>query len=103
MWACRLDHIEHFQLLSQAETFRVDDADGIERDLIGRTWMHWAVRRMEPLECLQVCHFTPVTLCNVMGIQRVTYLCGRKKQQHIHSYVKYYRSHLREVISCDKV
>ncbi|WAR02220.1 RAI14-like protein, partial [Mya arenaria] len=53
MWACRLDHIEHFQLLCQAETFHVDDADGIERDLIGRTWMHWAVRRMEPLECLQ--------------------------------------------------
>ncbi|XP_052224154.1 SH3 and multiple ankyrin repeat domains protein 3-like isoform X2 [Dreissena polymorpha] len=53
MWACRLDHIEHFQYLSQAETFHVDDGDGIERDLIGRTWMHWAVRRMEPLECLQ--------------------------------------------------
>lgn len=53
MWACRLDHIEHFQYLCQAENFSVDDADGIERDLIGRTWMHWAVRRMEPLECLQ--------------------------------------------------
>lgn len=53
MWACRLDHIEHFQYLCQAESFHVDDADGIERDLIGRTWMHWAVRRMEPLECLQ--------------------------------------------------
>ncbi|XP_060599781.1 uncharacterized protein LOC132753347 isoform X3 [Ruditapes philippinarum] len=53
MWACRLDHIEHFQYLCQAENFHVDDADGIERDLIGRTWMHWAVRRMEPLECLQ--------------------------------------------------
>ena len=54
MWACRLDHIEHFQLLSQAENFHVEDHDGIERDLIGRTWMHWAVRRLEPLECLQV-------------------------------------------------
>lgn len=57
MWACRLDHIEHFQCLCQADNFHVDDADGIERDLIGRTWMHWAVRRMEPLECLQVQKF----------------------------------------------
>ena len=54
MWACRLDHIQHFELLSRSENFHVEDADGIERDLIGRTWMHWAVRRLEPLECLQV-------------------------------------------------
>ena len=54
MWACRLDHIHHFELLSRSENFHVEDADGIERDLIGRTWMHWAVRRLEPLECLQV-------------------------------------------------
>lgn len=54
MWACRLDHIQHFELLSRSENYRVDDADGIERDSNGRTWMHWAVRRTEPLECLQV-------------------------------------------------
>ena len=54
MWACRLDHIHHFEILSQSENFHVEDADGIERDLIGRTWMHWSVRRLEPLECLQV-------------------------------------------------
>ncbi|KAL5016678.1 hypothetical protein ScPMuIL_006267 [Solemya velum] len=53
MWACRLDHIQHFELLSRSENYRVDDADGIERDSNGRTWMHWAVRRTEPLECLQ--------------------------------------------------
>ncbi|KAK3580810.1 hypothetical protein CHS0354_025154 [Potamilus streckersoni] len=53
MWACRLDHIQHFELLSRSERFHVEDADGIERDIIGRTWMHWSVRRMEPLECLQ--------------------------------------------------
>ncbi|KAL3856149.1 hypothetical protein ACJMK2_010937 [Sinanodonta woodiana] len=53
MWACRLDHIQHFELLSRSERFHVEDADGIERDIIGRTWMHWSIRRMEPLECLQ--------------------------------------------------
>lgn len=54
MWACRLDHIKHFELLSSSPNFIVDEADGIERDLNGKTWMHWSVRRTEPLECLQV-------------------------------------------------
>lgn len=53
MWACRLDHIKHFELLSSSDNFHVDDADGIERDNNGRTWMHWSIRRSEPLECLQ--------------------------------------------------
>lgn len=53
MWACRLDHIKHFELLSSSPNFIVDEADGIERDLNGKTWMHWSVRRTEPLECLQ--------------------------------------------------
>ena len=53
MWACRLDHIKHFELLSSSQGFRVDDPDGIERDNSGRTWMHWSIRRSEPLECLQ--------------------------------------------------
>ncbi|XP_021377640.1 espin-like isoform X2 [Mizuhopecten yessoensis] len=53
MWACRLDHIKHFELLSSSSNFNVDDADGIERDNNGRTWMHWSIRRSEPLECLQ--------------------------------------------------
>ncbi|KAK3082955.1 hypothetical protein FSP39_010024 [Pinctada imbricata] len=53
MWACRLDHIKHFELLSSSHNFHVDEVDGIERDANGRTWMHWSVRRTEPLECLQ--------------------------------------------------
>ncbi|XP_074640836.1 uncharacterized protein LOC141898692 isoform X2 [Tubulanus polymorphus] len=53
MWACRLDHIEHFEKLSVVENQNIDEADGIERDNNGRTWMHWAVRRTEPLECLR--------------------------------------------------
>lgn len=53
MWACRMDNIKHFELLCQSE-YNVAEHDGIERDVNGRTWMHWAVRRTEPLECLQV-------------------------------------------------
>jgi len=54
MWACRLDHIKHFEHLSSSQNFNVDEPDGIERDTNGRTWMHWSIRRTEPLECLQV-------------------------------------------------
>ena len=55
MWACRMDHIEHFELLSGVENPEVEEEDGFERDLAGKTWMHWSVRRTEPLECLKVC------------------------------------------------
>ena len=54
MWACRMDHIEHFELLSQADNQDVLEDDGFERDNNGRTWMHWSVRRVESLECLKV-------------------------------------------------
>lgn len=65
MWACRSDRIAHFDLLSSYEQQRnagrqrrerhdgIDD-DGYERDLCGRTWLHWSVRRVEPLDCLKV-------------------------------------------------
>ena len=53
MWACRMDNIEHFELLSSVQ-ISVDEEDGIERDNNGKTWMHWSVRRTEPLECLKV-------------------------------------------------
>ena len=55
MWACRMDHIDHFQLLSDvaAQRGELDDED-FEHDHQGRTWMHWSVRRTEPLECLRV-------------------------------------------------
>ncbi|XP_076452264.1 uncharacterized protein LOC143287907 [Babylonia areolata] len=52
MWACRMDHIAHFDLLSRTN-YSIAEHDAIERDGNGRTWMHWAVRRTEPLECLQ--------------------------------------------------
>ena len=53
MWACRMDHIEHFELLSHAEQ-HIEEEDGLERDCNGKTWMHWSVKRAEPLECLRV-------------------------------------------------
>jgi inversin len=56
MWACRMDNIKHFELLCRCD-YTITEHDNIERDGIGRTWMHWAVRRTEPLECLQVCLF----------------------------------------------
>ena len=48
-----MDNIKHFELLCRSD-YTVAEPDGIERDANGRTWMHWAVRRTEPLECLQV-------------------------------------------------
>ncbi|XP_036369146.1 probable serine/threonine-protein kinase nek3 isoform X2 [Octopus sinensis] len=51
MWACRLDHIDHFELLCKANQWQNDEE--VETDDSGRTWLHWAVRRTEPLECLQ--------------------------------------------------
>ena len=54
MWACRMDHIEHFELLTAVDHEDEEEEDGYERDLSGRTWMHWSVRRTEPLECLKV-------------------------------------------------
>jgi len=61
MWACRSDSIEHFHLLTsyqreQNSTRQADHQNGVdERDLAGRTCLHWSVRRVEPLECLRVC------------------------------------------------
>ena len=54
MWACRMDNIEHFELLTAVDHGDSDEDDGYERDLSGKTWMHWSVRRTEPLECLKV-------------------------------------------------
>lgn len=57
MWACRLDHIEHFDVLSSIQSMQSrptdGEDDGFERDKARRTWMHWSVRKTEPLECLK--------------------------------------------------
>jgi len=69
MWMCRSDRIAHFELLSsyeqqqsadrqQPEHHDGIDNDGYERDLCGRTRLHWSVRCTEPLSCLKVCLIT---------------------------------------------
>nr|XP_006815811.1 PREDICTED: neurogenic locus notch homolog protein 1-like [Saccoglossus kowalevskii] len=53
MWACHMDHKVHFELINSASIQVIEEADGIERDYNGKTWVHWAVRRTEPLTCLR--------------------------------------------------
>ena len=55
MWACRLDHIDHYGILSERfNDNSLSDHEEYERDNNGRSWFHWSVRRTEPLECLKV-------------------------------------------------
>ncbi|KAI8505099.1 hypothetical protein Bbelb_172080 [Branchiostoma belcheri] len=42
MWACRADMIDHLDMIQSAPTFDTEEDDGIERDMAGRTWTHWA-------------------------------------------------------------
>ncbi|CAE1323702.1 unnamed protein product [Acanthosepion pharaonis] len=52
MWACRVDHKKHFELLYKSSKLLFNSKE-YETDDNGRTWQHWAVRRTDPLECLQ--------------------------------------------------
>lgn len=57
MWACHLDHIIHFKLINKLDDTNVNkkiDINNLEVDNDGRTWLHWAVRKNEPLDCLKV-------------------------------------------------
>ena len=54
MWACHMDNQKNFDLVTSSPSNRITENDGIERDILGRTWIHWAVRRSEPLKCLKV-------------------------------------------------
>ena len=78
MWACRMDNIKHFEMLCRSD-YTVAEPDGIERDANGRTWMHWAVRRTEPLECLQVRNvwtvFSPFGIKNIY-LKKIAWLTG---------------------------
>lgn len=61
MWACFLDHLDHFKLLTnlnepQTNSNRIS-LDEKELDNDGRTWVHWSVRKTEPLKCLKVERF----------------------------------------------
>ena len=55
MWACHLDHLEHFKLLTKLDDVNKNiDLNNLEQDNDGRTWMHWCVRKNEPFQCLNV-------------------------------------------------
>lgn len=62
MWACFLDHLEHFKLLNNLdggedtsmESSLLRNEEKRETDNDGRTWVHWSVRKTEPLKCLKV-------------------------------------------------
>jgi ankyrin repeat protein len=51
MWACHLDNIEHFKILTHLYE---NDTNELDSDNDGRTWLHWCVRKQDPLECLNV-------------------------------------------------
>lgn len=56
MWACHLDHLEHFKLINQLDN-NVNmklDLSNLEVDNDGRSWLHWSIRKNEPLQCLNV-------------------------------------------------
>lgn len=62
MWACFLDHLEHLKLLNNINGDLIGNAadrllfqnDAKETDNDGRTWVHWSVRKTDPLKCLKV-------------------------------------------------
>lgn len=67
MWACFLDRIEHFKLLTNINepvknSIRIDEKE-IDND--GRTWVHWSVRKTEPLKCLKVKFFACINIVKV--------------------------------------
>ena len=58
MWACHLDRLDHFKLINKLDTVQniknvnLIKAIESETDNDGRTWIHWSVRKNEPIECL---------------------------------------------------
>ena len=63
MWCCHGDRVDHMRLLLEhlGQRHGLADADWLlsDRDVTGRSCLHWAVRRTEPLRCLEV---SPVSL-----------------------------------------
>lgn len=55
MWACHLDNYEHLKILT--DLYDGDSNEDCDND--GRTWLHWCVRKQDPLECLNVKIFSP--------------------------------------------
>jgi len=66
MWACHLDHLEHFKLITSKIDNNLNNSNNskkvitnneLETDNDGRTWIHWSVRKNEPFQCLNVKKF----------------------------------------------
>jgi ankyrin repeat protein len=54
MWACHLDHLDHLKLLTNLNDDDVKfNLNNLDSDNDGRTWIHWSVRKNEPLKCLK--------------------------------------------------
>jgi len=57
MWACHLDHLEHLKLLNKltdGKSHLISKLNESDLDNDGKSWLHWSVRKNEPLECLNV-------------------------------------------------
>ena len=54
MWCCHGDHLPHLRLLLNHVHVQYADDWLSDHDVTGRTWLHWSVRRTQPLHCLQV-------------------------------------------------
>ena len=72
MWACHLDHLEHFKLLTRIDNvnkkFTAINTADLEVDNDGRTWMHWSVRKNEPLACLNVNKLKILGICRLLNV-----------------------------------
>lgn len=71
MWACHLDHLDHFKLITKIDNVNKKlssvNQNESETDNDGRTWIHWSVRKNEPLQCLNVFNkhkFNKINLLN---------------------------------------
>lgn len=56
MWACHFDQIQNLQVLHQAlsRTHPEEDAIFKDTDCYGQSVIHWAVKGVGSLECLEV-------------------------------------------------
>jgi len=54
MWCCHGDHLHHLRLLLKQVRKQFADDCLSDHDVCGKTWLHWCVRRTQPLHCLQV-------------------------------------------------
>jgi len=90
MWACRFDRVSHFDVLTNCRNVTKkqqmqdhslgadDDVYMHEHDMLGRTCLHWSIRRVEPLDCLKVCfcHVDSVFAGHLHMMALCVYVCA---------------------------